>query len=225
LDEFLHLYKKEKDVGIIFLCLPNNPLGECLTKEDVFNFVKKIDENTLVVVDGAYQDFAAAKNPKMLIEPKELIETFPNTLYLGTFSKSYGLGGMRVGYGIANEEVMTALYKMRPPFNVTSLSLKAAVAALEDEEFVKKTIENNFSEMKKYEDFAKKNKIDFIDSHTNFITFTFDNKRNSKNIAQILLKKGIIIRDLTSYGVNGIRVTIGTPKQNDKFLEAFKEVI
>jgi histidinol-phosphate aminotransferase len=225
LDELLHLYQKEKDVGIIFLCLPNNPLGECLTKEDVFSFLKKIDDNTMVVIDGAYQDFAAAKNPLMKIEPKELIETFSNTLYLGTFSKSYGLGGMRVGYGIAGEEIMSALYKMRPPFNVTSLSLKAAVTALEDKEFVEKTIKNNFSEMKKYEKFAKENQISFINSYTNFITFTFDDKKNSKEIAQILLKKGIIIRDLTSYGINGIRVTIGTPKQNDIFLKAFKEVL
>jgi histidinol-phosphate aminotransferase len=114
---------------------------------------------------------------------------------------------------------------MRPPFNVTSLSLKAAVTALEDKEFVEKTIKNNFSEMKKYEKFAKENQISFIDSYTNFITFTFDDKKNSKEIAQILLKKGIIIRDLTSYGINGIRVTIGTPKQNDIFLKAFKEVL
>ncbi len=225
LDEFLHLYKKEKDIGIIFLCLPNNPLGECLKKEDVFNFLEKIDDNTMVVIDGAYQDFAAAKDKEMKIDPKELIEKFPNTLYLGTFSKSYGLGGLRVGYGIADEEIMQALYKMRPPFNVTTLSLKAAVAALSDTEFVKKTIENNFEEMKKYEEFAKENKIDFINSYTNFITFTFDTKRNSKDIAQILLKKGIIIRDLTSYGVNGIRVTMGTPEQNNKFLKAFKEVL
>jgi len=225
LAELLHLYKKVKDVGIIFLCLPNNPLGECLDKEDVFDFIKKIDDNTLVVVDGAYQDFAQTKDPKKKIDPKELIETFPNTLYLGTFSKSYGLGGMRVGYGIASEEIMDALYKMRPPFNVTTLSLKAALTALEDKEFIKKTIDSNFKEMKKYEDFANENKITFIDSYTNFITFTFTQTRNATNIAQILLKKGIIIRDLTSYGVNGIRVTIGTPLQNSRFLEAFKEVL
>ncbi len=225
LDELLHLYKKEKDIGVIFLCLPNNPLGECLDKDDVFNFLKKIDDNTLVVIDGAYQDFAKFKDAKKEICPKELIETFPNTLYLGTFSKSYGLGGLRIGYGISNTEIMDALYKMRPPFNVTTLSLKAALASLKDKEFIDKTMQNNFKEMKKYEDFAKENKIDFIDSYTNFITFTFSNKKSSKNMAQILLKKGIIIRDLTSYGVNGIRVTIGTPKQNERFLKTFKEVL
>lgn len=226
LDEFYTLYKKHRDaIGIIFLCLPNNPLGESLDKEDVYDFIRKIDDNTMVVVDGAYQDFAAAKDPKKRIDPRELIETFPNTLYLGTFSKSYGLGGMRVGYGIAREEIMQALYKMRPPFNVTSLSLKAAAAALEDQAFVDRTIENNFSEMRKYEDFAKKNQIDFIESYTNFITLLFDKSRNSSEIAQMLLKKGIIIRDLKSYGINGIRVTIGLPEQNERFFEEISPLL
>ena len=225
LDELYAKYKKDGDVGIIFLCLPNNPLGECLDKDDVFDFISRIDDNTMVVVDGAYQDFAAAKDPRKKIDPKALIETFPHTLYLGTFSKSYGLGGMRVGYGIAGEEIMQALYKMRPPFNVTTLSLKAAQAALEDETFVRKGIENNFEEMKKYEAFARKNKIDFIESYTNFITLLFGNDKNSSEIAQMLLKKGIIIRDLHSYGLNGIRITIGTPEQNTKFFEAMETVL
>ncbi len=222
LDELYNLYKKEQDIGIIFLCLPNNPLGESLDKDDVYDFISKIDENTMVVVDGAYQDFAKAKDPKKGIDPSDLISKFPNTLYLGTFSKAYGLGGLRVGYGIANEEIMNALYKMRPPFNVTTLSLKAAVAALKDEDFVQKTINNNFQEMKKYEEFAKKHEIDFIDSYTNFITLLFNKSRNSTQIANLLLKKGIIIRDLQSYGVNGIRVTIGTPEQNQRFFEQFQ---
>lgn len=225
LSEFLEIYEANRDIDIIFLCLPNNPLGECLEREDVYQFLEKIGSDTLIVIDGAYQDFAAAKDEKMKIEPSELIEKFPNTLYLGTFSKSYALGGLRVGYGIAQKEIMDTLYKMRPPFNVTSLSLKGAIAALEDKEFVDKTIDNNFKEMQKYENFAKENKIDFINSFTNFITLLFSDEMSSKEIALILLKKGIIIRDLTSYGVNGIRVTIGTPIQNDRFLEEFKKVI
>ena len=120
---------------------------------------------------------------------------------------------------------MSALYKMRPPFNVTSLSLKAAVTALEDEEFVKMSIKNNFQQMEKFENFAKKNKIDFIDSYTNFITFIFDKGKNSSEIAQLLLKKGIIIRDLKSYGMNGIRITIGTPEQNKLFFKEFQQLL
>jgi len=225
LSEFLEIYEKNRDIDIIFLCLPNNPLGECLKREDVYQFLEKIGSETLVVIDGAYQDFAAAKDKQMQILPDELIEKFPNTLYLGTFSKSYALGGLRVGYGIAQKEVINVLYKMRPPFNITTLSLKGAIAALEDQAFVEYTIDNNFKEMQKYENFAKENKIYFINSYTNFITLIFSDNISSKKVAQILLKKGIIIRDLTSYGVNGIRVTIGTPTQNDRFLEEFKKVI
>ncbi len=225
LDEFLDIYQQNKDIDIIFLCLPNNPLGETLPKDKVFEFLKKISEDTLVVIDGAYQDFASYKDEKMKIEPKELMENFPNTLYLGTFSKSYGLGGMRVGYGISNRDILQPMYKMRPPFNVTSLSLKAATDALKDDEFIQTTLQNNFKEMEQYENFAKKNKISFIKSYTNFITLLFDEGKSSKNIAQILLKKGIIIRDLTSYGLNGIRVTIGTPSQNSKCLEELQKII
>ncbi len=225
LSEFLEIYEANKDIDIIFLCLPNNPLGECLKREDVYQFLEKIGSNTLVVIDGAYQDFASAKDDAMHIEPSDLINRFQNALYLGTFSKSYALGGLRVGYGIAQKEIMDTLYKMRPPFNVTSLSLEGALAALEDKDFLSKSIENNFKEMKKYESFARENKIDFINSFTNFITLLFSDDMSSKECAQILLKKGIIIRDLTSYGVNGIRVTIGTPAQNDRFLEEFKKLL
>ncbi len=225
LAEFLEIYEQNRDIDIIFLCLPNNPLGECLKQEDVYQFLEKIDANTLVVIDGAYQDFASAKDSAMHIEPSHLIERFPNCLYLGTFSKSYALGGLRVGYGIAQKEITDTLYKMRPPFNVTSLSLEGALAALQDDDFLEKTLDNNFKEMEKYENFARENKIDFINSFTNFITLLFSDDLSSKECAQILLKKGIIIRDLTSYGVNGIRVTIGTPSQNDRFLEEFKKII
>jgi histidinol-phosphate aminotransferase len=225
LDEFLEIYKANLDLDIIFLCLPNNPLGECLTKSEVYSFLEQISSDTLVVIDGAYQDFAAYKDEAMKIDPSDLIERFPNTLYLGTFSKSYALGGLRVGYGIAQKPIMQNLYKMRPPFNVTSISLKAALASLKDEEFVKNTMQNNLNELKKFEDFAKENSIKYIDSYTNFITFLFDDDRSSNEISEILLKKGIIIRNLASYGVNGIRVTIGTSKQNSKFLEEFKKLV
>ncbi len=224
LNEFLEIYQKNPDIEIIFLCLPNNPLGECLKKDEVYNFLSKVNEDTLVVIDGAYQDFASYKDKEMHINPHDLIKRFSNTLYLGTFSKSYALGGLRIGYGIANTEIMQALYKMRPPFNVTSLSLKAAVTALKDQQFVDKTMKNNFDEMKKFEKFAEENQIDFINSYTNFITFIFNINKSSKKIAQILLKKGIIIRDLTSYGINGIRITIGKPEQNQKFLNTFKDI-
>ena len=205
--------------------MPNNPLGESIPTKDVYEFVSKIDDDTLIVVDGAYQEYASFKDEDYCIDTKKLIKKFPNTLYLGTFSKAYGLGGMRVGYGIADESIMTNLYKLRPPFNITTLSLEASIEALKDKEFVKSSIELNFKEMKKYEDFAKENQISFIDSFTNFITLIFNEKFNSKEIANILLQQGIIVRDLTGYGLNAIRVTIGKLEQNDIFLERFKKIL
>jgi histidinol-phosphate aminotransferase len=226
LAEFLNIYEKNRDeIGMIFLCLPNNPLGESLPTSEVYSFLEKIDRDTLVVVDGAYQEYASFKDKDYFVDAKDLTEKFPNTLYLGTFSKAYGLGGMRVGYGIGDEKIIENLYKLRPPFNITTLTLEAAVEALNDIEFVKNSISLNFQEMKRYENFAKENKIDFINSYTNFITLIFNEKFNSKEIANILLRQGIIVRDLTGYGLNAIRVTIGKPEQNSIFLERFKKII
>ena len=220
LEQFLTLYKNEKP-DLIFLCLPNNPLGEALSKDDVYNFLDKIDKNTLVVVDGAYMEYASYKDKSKFIDAKDLISKYSNTIYLGTFSKAYGLGGMRIGYGISNENIIKNLYKLRPPFNITTLSLKAGILALQDKKFIKKSIKKNFDEMKRFENFCQENGLDYIDSYTNFITIKFNLEISSKEIAQKLLKKGIIIRDLTSYGLNAIRVTIGKKKQNNRFFKEF----
>lgn len=220
--QFKTTYDKFKP-SIVFICVPNNPLGECITKAEVYDILSHIDSDTLAIVDCAYMEYAAYKNSEVAIEPKELIEKFPNAVYLGTFSKAYGLGGMRVGYGIGEESVIKAFYKVRPPFNVANLSACAALAALKDEEFVQKSVSMNFEEMKRYEEFAAANGIETIDSYTNFITYFFKEK-SSKEIADRLLQKGVIVRDLTSYALNGIRVTIGTKEQNDRFFNEFTKV-
>jgi histidinol-phosphate aminotransferase len=219
--QFKNCYDKFRP-KIVFLCVPNNPLGECFSKAEVYEILDYIDGDTLAIVDCAYMEYARAKDPVKAIDAKELVEKYPNALYLGTFSKAYGLGGMRVGFGIASEGLTKALYKTRPPFNVTTLSAKAALAALDDETFVQSSVEMNFKQMSRYEEFARRNGIEFIDSYTNFITFLLP-KASSKEIFNELMKKGVIVRDLTSYGINGIRITIGTPAQNDKFFEKFTE--
>jgi len=221
LDELFELYKTNPDISVIFLCLPNNPLGECLDTKDVYEFIEKIDQETLVVIDGAYQEYARFKDEKKRIDVKDMIERFSNVLYLGTFSKAYGLGGMRCGYGVASEQIIKALHKLRSPFNITTLSLRAGIEALKDEKFVQACIKENFSEMVRYEKFAKENGFDFIPSYTNFITLKYDNDKKSSDIAQNLLKKGIIVRDLGAYGMNAIRVTIGTPEQNSRFFKIY----
>ena len=224
LKELKDLYKRHKDeIKLVYLCLPNNPLGECLDRDEVYDFISFCDEDCIVALDCAYNDFAAFKDSKKKIEAKDLIANFKNAIYLSTFSKLYGLGGLRVGYAVGDEDIIQNLYKIRAPFNVSSLSLKAAVAALGDEDFVKKSLETNYKEMKRYEDLANNFNISYIDSYTNFITYIFEEK-NAKDLCEKLLKKGIIIRNLQSYGMNAVRISIGKSEDNDKFFDEFSKL-
>ena len=217
LEEFYELYLEHRP-QMIFICTPNNPTGDAIDALALKAFLSKIDKDTLVVVDGAYMEYAAFKDATKAVSAKELINTFSNVLYLGTFSKAYGLGGMRTGYGIAQKEMISAFYKLRPPFNITTLSLEAATVALQDEAFVTGSIEKNFEEMKRYADFAKEQSLEIIESYTNFVTLCLNEGQNSSDISLSLLKKGMIVRDLKGYSLNAIRVTIGTEKENTRFL-------
>ncbi|MHC3995151.1 histidinol-phosphate transaminase [Thiomicrolovo sp. ZZH C-3] len=224
LDEFYALYLEHKP-SIIFLCTPNNPTGDSADAAEVKAFLSKIDKETLVIVDGAYMEYARYKDARKALEPKELIETYENVLYLGTFSKAYGLGGMRVGYGIAQRDIITALYKLRPPFNITTLSLEAASVALEDEAFVQMSIAKNFEEMARYEAFAEAHGIRAIESYTNFVTLCLGEGKNSTEVADALLRQGVIVRNLAGYGLNAIRVTVGKPEENDRFFALAAELV
>lgn len=224
LDEFYELYKKEKP-EIIFICTPNNPTGDALDAGKIYDFLAKIDSDTLVVIDGAYMEYAIIKDAAKKIDVKNLTEKFDNVIYLGTFSKAYGLGGMRVGYGVADSKIIKELYKLRPPFNITTLSLEAASVALSDEEFVQKSITLNLEQMKRYEEFAKEQKIDIINSYTNFVTLCLNSNQSSTKISNQLLQKGMIVRDLSSYDMNAIRVTVGTDEQNSRFFALAKQFL
>lgn len=227
LAEFYELFAAHRP-EIIFLCVPNNPLGECLARDELYEFIERVGQEsngeTLIVIDGAYQEFAAYKDSSKRLCPRELIERFSHVIYLGTFSKAYGLGGMRVGYGIAREPIIQALYKLRAPFNITTLSLAAACAVFDDMGFVEHTIASNFAQMRRYEQFAESKGIDYIPSYTNFIAFVLKKPYDSSAICDKLMRAGIIIRDLASYGLNAFRITIGTPEQNDRVLGALDEI-
>ncbi len=222
-DEFMEAYKMYHP-KIVYICTPNNPTGDATPKEEVLRIIEAVDRDTLVVVDGAYMEYAAAKDAAMAITPADLIG-YEHVIYLGTFSKAYGLGGMRVGYGIAQPQIISQLYKMRPPFNITTLSLAAAITAAKDETFVRDSVALHQQQIKRYEAFAKENGFDYIDSYTNFITYLFPEDMDSTAISDALLKRGVIIRNLASYGMNAVRITVGTARQNDIFFKHFSEVI
>ncbi len=218
--EFIEAYHEHKP-KIVYICTPNNPTGDATSREDVLAIIKAVSKESLVVVDGAYMEYAAAKDEKYRVEPKDIME-FSNVIYLGTFSKAYGLGGMRVGYGIGNRELIHELYKMRPPFNITTLSLAGAIEAIKDEVFVEESIALHTQEIKRYEAFAKEHGFEYIESYTNFITYLFDDNIDSTEISNKLLKEGVIIRNLASYKMNAVRITIGTKKQNDRLFEVLE---
>ena len=222
-DEFMEAYTMRKP-KIVYICTPNNPTGDATSRDEVLKIIEAISKDTLIVVDGAYMEYAAAKDEKYSITPKDLLG-YENVIYLGTFSKAHGLGGMRVGYGIAQSELIEELYKMRPPFNISTLSLAVAIEACKDNSFVEASIELHQEQIKRYEQFAQENNFKYIDSYTNFITYLFSDNMDSTEISDKLLKRGVIIRNLSSYGMNAIRVTIGTAKQNDIFFKNFLEVI
>ena len=222
-EEFVSMMA-EHQPDVIYICTPNNPTGDATPRDEVMQIIDAADPETLVVIDGAYMEYAAAKDPKYRIDPKEIL-SYPNVIYLGTFSKAYGLGGMRVGYGIANPDIIQALYKMRPPFNISTLSLAAAIAAAEDDTFVRDSIALHQEQIGRYEAFAREHDIEYIDSYTNFITYLFETPRDANQIADALLRQGVIVRNLASYGLNAIRITVGTAKQNDRLFDQLEELV
>ncbi len=207
---------------IIYICTPNNPTGDATKREDIFAIINAAPKESLVVIDGAYMEYVESDHFR--VTPKEILE-FKNVVYLGTFSKAFGLGGMRIGYGIAHKDIIDVLYKVRPPFNITTLSLLAAIEASKDFDFVKMSVAKNREEMLRYEKFAKEYALEYIPSQTNFITYLFDASYNSSTIATNLMKQGVIIRDLASYGLNAVRITIGRPEQNSRLFEVLKREI
>ncbi len=223
IEQFKKLYLEHKP-KLTYLCTPSNPVGDALSVEEIYSFLEITDRDSMVVVDAAYMEYASYKDSSKGVNVKDMLEKFPNVIYTGTFSKAYGLGGMRTGYGIAGKEIIHSLHKLRPPFNITTLSLVAAIAALEDEEFVEMSIKENFEEMERYVEFAKAKGYEYFESYTNFITIMLG-ELSSTEVSQKLLERGVIIRNLASYSLNGIRITIGKKEQNDRFFKVFNEIV
>ena len=223
--EFIPMIREHKP-SIVYICTPNNPTGDATKKDDVYQILDVCKELGVVgVVDGAYMEYASYQCSDYTIEPKELIKKYPNALYLGTFSKAYGLGGMRVGYGIAQRELIEDMLRVRPPFNITTLSMESAISALDDEEFIKDSLELHKKELLRYEEFAKEKNLEYIKSYTNFITYLMPDNLNSTDIYKYLFKRGVIVRDLASYKMNALRITVGTTKQNNRLFEVLDEAL
>lgn len=206
---------------IVWICNPNNPTGTIITAEEQVAFLERVPENVLVVLDEAYYEYAKGGDYP---ESVELLKRFKNVIILRTFSKVYGLAGLRIGYAISSKQIIELLNRVREPFNVNAAAQAAALAALDDQEFVERSVRVNL-EGKEYlyrafEDIG----LQFIPTHANFIMVNVG--RDSIELFNALLQKGVIVRSGDIFDMDSwIRVTIGTPEQNMRLVEALKETL
>jgi len=206
---------------LIFLCNPNNPTGTYFDDASLKKFLAKVPKGVIVVIDEAYSNYNDASDfPRSL----DLVKEGKDVIILRTFSKLFGLAGLRIGYGISKPEINRYLNMVKLPFNVNRLAQTAALAALEDASFLKKSLQVN-NEGKKYlYQELKDLGLDFIPSQANFICINIKKKADLVFIE--MMRDGVIIRPLTSFGLpNAIRVTVGTKEQNKKFIATLKAVL
>ena len=209
------------DTRLVFLCNPNNPTGTYFGHAAFEKFLERMPPDTLVVSDEAYADFADADD---FPDSVSLVKAYPNLLVTRTFSKLYGLAGLRVGYGIAAEEVADALAKAKISFSVNLPALTAARAALEDHEFVRSSLALN-AEGRVWlcGEFARLG-LGCYSSQANFICV--DVRRDSRDMERKIMERGVTVRPLESFGLpQSLRVTIGTPEQNTAFVACLEKAL
>ena len=209
-----------KETKIVFIANPNNPTGTFIEKNEVIRFLEKIPREVMVLLDQAYFDYSNYEKEDV---PFHLVENFPNLIMSRTFSKAYGLAGLRVGFSVSSKPIADYLNRVRQPFNVNCLALEAAEVALKDNEHLQKCLQINKEEKEKFYHFFISNNYEYIESFANFISF--DCRDLSNKVFKNLLPKGVIARSLEVYKMpNHLRVTVGLPKENVTFMESLSSL-
>jgi len=209
---------------VVFLANPNNPTGTYIGKKELIHLRKKLRSDILLVVDDAYFEYLKQKD---YLSGLRLFSRHKNVLVTRTFSKVYGLAGLRVGWGYASKEIINTLNRIKPPFNVSRPALFAASAAIKDISWLKKEVNHirkwNKILFKKF----KEMKIATNESKTNFLLLNFDKVNiSSKKVFQKLANAGILVRAMNTYGIkNSLRITIGKSKENKKLISVFRKIL
>jgi histidinol-phosphate aminotransferase len=202
------------DTRVVFIANPNNPTGTFAPYDDIAAFLKSVP-GCIVVLDEAYNEYLP---PDLRVDTVKWLKRHPNLVITRTFSKAYGLAGLRVGYAMAHPTVADLMNRVRQPFNVNSIALTAAAAALDDMEFVARSYAENRSGMKRIEEGARALGLEYIPSFGNFITVRVG---KAGEVFKRLLKRGVIVRPVAGYELpEHLRVSIGTPEENERFLTA-----
>ena len=207
---------------IIYIANPDNPMGTYVTKKEFDIFYKHVPERVLIILDEAYFEYANNSADY----PDSMNYRYDNVITLRSFSKAYGLGGARVGYGFAHSDLITNLMKVKVPFEPSSLAQSAAVAALEDSDFISKSIILNTKGYKYLIGEFKNLNIKYIPSSTNFLTTIWDSQEQANVITNKLLNYGIIVRNLASFGwPEYIRISIGLEKENHRLIRYLNKIL
>ncbi len=202
---------------VIFIANPNNPTGTLLRGEELLRVLRAVPASVIVVLDEAYNEYL---EPGLKTDSIGWLAQFPNLVVTRTFSKAYGLAGLRVGYALGHEAVIDLMNRVRQPFNVNSISLAAAAAALDDREFVRRSYELNATGMRQITQGLAKLGLDYIPSFGNFLSFKAG---DAAKVFQQLLRRGVIVRPVAGYGMPGyLRVSTGLESENQRFLDALK---
>jgi histidinol-phosphate aminotransferase len=219
LDEMLN--RVGDKTRVVWVANPNNPTGTWAGADELENFVAAIPSNVIVVVDEAYVEYVDEPDYP---DASQWLSKYPNLIVTRTFSKAYGLASLRIGYGLSHPDVADLLNRVRQPFNVNSMALAGALAALEDQEFIEEAVRVNREGMVQLTGGFEELGLEFIPSVGNFITV--DMGRPAAEIDQALLREGVITRPVANYGLpNHLRISIGTRDENARFLDALKRVL
>lgn len=209
------------ETKVIFLCNPNNPTGSAVFEQDMRNFLNEIPEDTVVVLDEAYIEFAS---DSAVASGLALLDEHPLLVVLRTFSKLYGLAGLRMGYGFASPKVIDYMNRIRQPFNANSLAQAAATAALDDVAFVERTqrlVKQGLDYLYKS---VEEMGLEYVRTQTNF--FLIKVAMGGQKVYEMMLKEGVIVRSMASYDLpDYIRISAGLPEENERFVKTLKKVL
>lgn len=208
---------------MIFITNPGNPTGTYLSVDELRALCRKLPENIMIVIDSAYAEFVGAEDYSA---GAELVDEFPNVVMLRTFSKIYGLGGVRLGWSYASKEITDVLNRIRGPFNVNAVAQIAGLAALKDRDFVKKAFEHNQKWLKRLPSELEAIGLKMTPSVANFVLVHFpkDSEKSAEKADAFLQGRGIIVRRVVSYGLpDALRMTIGRDEEMAELLSALKD--
>ncbi len=211
----------DEDTAVVWVCSPNNPTGIHIPKDQLISFLDRVPKQTLVVIDDAYHDYVVADD---FYDGTDFAKAYNNVIVIRTFSKVYGLASLRIGYGVAHEDIIRALEPVREPFNVNTFGQIAAIAAIQDGEYVEECRKKNRDGMAQFEQFCQEKQLRYYPSQANFILIDFGT--SGDEVFQYLMERGFITRSGNALGFpTAVRVTVGSTEENDGVIEVMNQYL